>query len=328
LIQKKVIAALFSLIFIFPGKAQDRAAWMREAHFGLMVHYLADWRVRVDSIKMNPDKWNELVDHFNVELLARQIDSVGAGYLIFTIGQNSGYYVSPNSNYAKLTGIPNKCARRDLISDLSAALKKYNIRLIVYLPSGAPAGDSIARTTLNWTNGPFPNKEFQLKWESIIREWSVRWGDKIAGWWFDGCYWPNIMYRSETPPNFNSFANAARAGNAESIIGFNPGVVYRTLSITPFEDYTAGEIDKPELISIRRASEGKVDGKQIHILSYLGRTWGMGEPRFTTEQVLNFSRQVIDQRGAFSWDVPVLIDGTIGNLFMQQLIDLGKKYRQ
>ena len=301
---------------------------MREAHFGLMVHYLADWRVRVDSIKMNPDKWNELVDHFNVELLARQIDSVGAGYLIFTIGQNSGYYVSPNSNYAKLTGIPNKCARRDLISDLSAALKKYNIRLIVYLPSGAPAGDSIARTALNWTNGPLPNKEFQLKWESIIREWSVRWGDKIAGWWFDGCYWPNMMYRSETPPNFNSFANAARAGNAESIIGFNPGVVYRTLSITPFEDYTAGEIDKPELISIRRAAEGKVDGKQIHILSYLGRTWGMGEPRFTTEQVLNFSRQVIDQRGAFSWDVPVLIDGTIGNLFMQQLVDLGKKYRQ
>jgi hypothetical protein len=27
--------------------------------------------------------------------------------------------------------------------------------------------------------------------------------------------------------------------------------------------------------------DGKVDGVQIHMLSYLGRTWGMGEPRFT-----------------------------------------------
>jgi hypothetical protein len=33
--------------------------------------------------------------------------------------------------------------------------------------------------------------------------------------------------------------------------------------MTPHEDYTAGEIDQPDRLSIRRAADGKVDGTQI-----------------------------------------------------------------
>lgn len=108
----------------------------------------------------------------------------------------------------------------------------------------------------------------------------LRWGRKIAGWSFDGCYFPNTMYRSTEPPNFASFAAAARAGNPGAIVAFNPGVVYRILSITPHEDFTAGEIDKPELVTICRSAGGKVDGVQIHMLSFLGEKWGTGAPRF------------------------------------------------
>jgi hypothetical protein len=80
------------------------------------------------------------------------------------------------------------------------------------------------------------------------------------------------MYWSMEAPDFESFAAAARAGNPEAIIAFNPGVVYRMLSITPYEDFTAGEIDKPELMTARRSTEGKIDETQIHMLSYLGQT--------------------------------------------------------
>ena len=55
-----------------------------------MVHYLADWRSRTDSIITTPTIWNEVIDHFDVEGLAKQINETGAGYFIFTIGQNSG----------------------------------------------------------------------------------------------------------------------------------------------------------------------------------------------------------------------------------------------
>ncbi len=250
---------------------------------------------------------------------------MGAGYYLITIGQNSGYYLSPNATYDKYVGIaPSKCSRRDLVADLHAALQKRKIQLMVYLPSGAPGGDVEARTALQWRNGPYPNREFQLKWEQVIRTWAERWGKKVAGWWFDGCYFPNSMYRSVEPPNFATFAAAARAGNPDRVLAFNPGVVYRILSVTPHEDYTAGEIDQPDRVSIRRAVDGKVDGARIHVLSFLGKTWGMGEPRFSEEQVVTFSRTVAGAGGVITWDVPVQLNGRIAQPFLEQLAAVGK----
>jgi len=132
------------------------------------------------------------------------------------------------------------------------------------------------------------------------------------------------MYRGEKAPNFASFAAAARAGNDQSVVAFNPGVVYRTISLTPYEDYTAGEIDKPEMISIKRSYDGKVDGKQVHVLSFLGKTWGMGEPRFTAEQVVNFAKVVTQTGGAITWDTPVQRNGLIASSYIEILQALGK----
>ncbi|HWF46687.1 MAG TPA: hypothetical protein VG168_06760 [Bryobacteraceae bacterium] len=128
-----------------------------------------------------------------------------------------------------------------------------------------------------------------------------------------------LPIRSDQAPNFASFAAAARSGNPDSILTFNPGVVYRSLSITPYEDFTAGEVDKPDLLLIRRGVNGKVDGTQIHMLSYLGQPWGMGSPRFTAEQVVNYSRKIWDAGGAVTWDVPVEMNGKISAPFLDQL---------
>jgi len=323
---RRTSALLFTgLALCLVAGAQDRARWMSEARFGVMTHYLADWQAQVHHLDLSVERWNQLVDGFDVERMARQLASVGAGYYQISIGQNSGYYLAPNAAYDRLTEIrPSKCSRRDLVADLYEALRPRGIRLIVYLPSGAPGQDKAADAALEWHNGPFPNREFQGKWQEVIREWSERWGRKVSGWWFDGCYFPNTMYRSPDPPNFASFAAAARAGNPDAAVAFNPGVVYRMLSLTPHEDFTAGEIDKPELVTIRRASGGKIDGAQIHMLSYLGQTWGKGTPRFTNEQVIAFTKKVRDAGGAVTWDVPVDLDGTIPPAFLDQLAALHK----
>ena len=134
---------------------------MKKVRWGIMVHYLADWRSRTDSITTTPAVWNEMINQFDVEGLAKQVKETGAGYMIFTIGQNSGYYVAPNKTYERITGNSSKCSQRDLITDLSAALRKQGIKLIVYLPSGAPVDDSIARNALKFENGPHENLEFQ-----------------------------------------------------------------------------------------------------------------------------------------------------------------------
>jgi Alpha-L-fucosidase len=320
-----VLAGLALLGWAGSAGAQDRAAWMQNARWGVMTHYLADWQARVHNLNMSVDEWNRLVDGFDAEGIAKQLESAGAKYYQISIGQNSGYYLSPNATYDRLVGItPSKCARRDLVADLYEALHKRGIKLMVYLPSGAPGQDKTADAALGWSNGPNPNKDFQRKWEQVIREWSERWGKKVAGWWFDGCYFPNTMYRSPEPPNFMSFAAAARAGNPDAIVAFNPGVVYRMLSLTPYEDFTAGEIDKPELVTIRRAAGGKVDGTQIHMLSFLGETWGRGAPRFTAEQIIGYTKKVLDAGGAVTWDIPVELNGTISQPFLDQLAALRK----
>ena len=306
------------------GAPAGRAAWMREG-FGVMTHYLADWRQRTDSVPMSVENWSDLVDHFDVNGLAEQIASVGAKYLILTIGQNSGYYDTPCPAYDRFVGNqPSKCSRRDLIADMSDALAKHGIKLIAYLPSGAPGQDAKAKAALGWQNGIHRNREFQEKWQEVVRDWSLRWGTKVSGWWFDGAYWPNTMYRSPEPPNFESFAAAARAGNPASAVAFNPGVVPRLISVTPHEDYSAGEENDPPRITILRTENGLLDGVQPHVLSFLGARWGMGEPRFTTEEAVKFSQDLRSKGAAVTWDVPIQKNGLISQPFIDQLTAIGK----
>jgi hypothetical protein len=132
------------------------------------------------------------------------------------------------------------------------------------------------------------------------------------------------MYRTADAPNFATFAAAARAGNPDSALAFNPGVIHRLISITPFEDYIAGEIDDPDKITIRRAFDGKQDGTQLHVLTHLGEQWGKGAPRYTAAQVAEWSRKLAQQGGAITWDTPVDPSGAIAQTFIEQLTAIGK----
>lgn len=311
------------------GLSSNRAAWMQDPRYrwGVMTHYLADWQARDHKLEMNIELWNKLIDSFDVQKMAKTLESVGAGHYQLSIGQNSGYFLSPNAAYDRITRIrPSKCSHRDLVAEFYEPLHQRDIKLMVYLPSGAPGQDKTAVAALEWSNGPHPNKNFQLKWQQIIEEWSKRWGSKVTGWWFDGCYFPNSMYRSVTAPNFASFAAAARAGNPDSCVAFNPGVIYRILSMSPDEDFTAGEIDKPDMASVRRNEDGRIDGTQIHMLSFLGEKWGSGAPRFTSEQVIAFTKKIVDVGGSVTWDVPVELDGTIAQPFLDQLSAVNKAF--
>lgn len=136
------------------------------------------------------------------------------------------------------------------------------------------------------------------------------------------------MYRFTEPPNFASFVAAARAGNPDSIVAFNPGVVPRILSLTPHEDYTAGEINDLDRVEIRRVVDGKIDGVQVHILSYLGQRWGMGSPRFSKEQVITWSRKIRNYGGVITWDVPIQPNGLISQPFIDQLTAVGQAFGQ
>ncbi|MGB9594709.1 MAG: hypothetical protein ACPL7B_00400 [Candidatus Poribacteria bacterium] len=298
--------------------------WFRDAEWGVFTHYL--------TTADTPAKdWNNRVSKFDVSALAQQLDEIGTAYYFITIGQNSGHYCSPNSTYDNFVGIvPSKCSERDLIKDIYEALNPKGIKLMVYLPSGAPASDLIAIEKLGWKwgyegNWPSGGKrtgerlaEFQVKWEAIVKEWSDRWGQNIHGWWIDGCYFADEMYRHPDPPNFKSFALALKSGNPNSIVAFNPGIKVPVISHTEYEDYTAGEISDAFPVCPGRW----VNGAQYHILSYLGEWWGGGEPRFPDEFVIGYTKHVNSKDGVVTWDMPIMEDGQIPEKFIKQLANL------
>ncbi|MDP6359451.1 MAG: alpha-L-fucosidase [Planctomycetota bacterium] len=297
--------------------------WFRDARWGVFMHFLS-------GSETSADRWNCRVEQWDVDALAAQLEAVGAGYYFITFGQSSGFYCSPNDTYDSYVGLtPSRCSERDLVSDLYDALQPRNIRLMVYLPATPPIKDPVATERLSWE--PLPEgdysvgkrqAEFQPKWEAVIREWSLRYGTKVSGWWFDGCYYADAMYRNAEPPNFQSFAAAARAGNKDSLIAFNPGVRVPVISMTEHEDYTAGEISTWGFPICR----GRwVDDAQFHIISFLGEWWMGGEgPRFPDELVVGITKQVNSNEGVVTWDVPHNDDGTIPAPFVAQLEKIGK----
>src|SRR4051812_41911519 len=42
---------------------------MGEGKWGVMTHYLADWKAQTDHLAINVDEWNRLINGFNLEAL-------------------------------------------------------------------------------------------------------------------------------------------------------------------------------------------------------------------------------------------------------------------
>jgi cyclophilin family peptidyl-prolyl cis-trans isomerase len=306
--------ALFVAFLLLPavsgaevGGGDPRTDWLRDAGYGVFVHFL-------------PGDAGDLarVQDFDVEALARQLESVGAGYLILTLGQNSGFFNAPNSSYGETTGyVPGeRCATRDLPSDLHRVLEPRGIRLMLYLPCQAPNGDRRAQRAFGLPEGPEDQPidlEFARRWAEVIEEWSVRYGDHVAGWWFDGGYeW--VGFNEDIA---RIYAGAARRGNPHAIVTFNPGIGLRRW--TRAESYTAGELVDPfDVLPTSRWLEGS----QWHALTYLGSRWSARDTRHPSPRWAEWVRAVTAREGAVTLDLGPNWDpqaGPIGSLADAQL---------
>ena len=329
-----------------PERSPDpsRTEWFRAAKWGVFTHYLT-------TPDMTADAWNRQVDGFDVNALASQVASTGAGYYFITLGQGSGHYCAPNATYDRYVGIePSKCSRRDLLSDLYDALQSRGIALMAYVPADGSWADPAARRGLkmtahwsepghNWGPGPhwakFRLPEFQRIWEEVCRDWSLRFGRKVRGWWVDGAYAPKERYPEKEEPNYRTYAAALRAGNPDAIVAFNTGVNVPVVSATPHEDFTAGELtgdlpdggfgfgDNPAWCN-NCPIKPFVGGARFHVLNFLGPWWSASPPRFPTELVTGYTRYITDHGGVVTWDVPVSPGGIIPDEFLEQLRAVGR----
>ncbi|MFR1478810.1 MAG: hypothetical protein ACLSB9_25475 [Hydrogeniiclostridium mannosilyticum] len=187
--------------------------WFRRSGYGLFCHYLDHSRIK----------------DFDVARFVDNVVQTGAGHVFFTLGQNSGYFCAPNATYDRYMGYQagERCAERDLPMELAGALMERGIRLLLYLPCGAPANDEKSRKAFDvdkpagafdWIASP----TLRDRWAEIIEEWAQRYGDKVSGWWFDGWFENNGM----TEDIAQAYAKAAKAGNPEAILAFNRNIEY------------------------------------------------------------------------------------------------------
>jgi len=180
--------------------------------------------------------------------------------------------------------------------------------------------------------GPTTGKrlaEFQRKWESVCREWSLRWASHCHGWWIDGCYFAKDMYEHSDEPNWSSFAAALRAGNPASILAFNPGTLLPLATTGAHEDFTAGEAGNGLPVNVYQNNFDQwtpmnrwVDGTaQAHVLSDLGFRVRV---KYPDDMVVGYTRFITDHDGVMSWWVRQDARGLIVPEDLAQLAAVGR----
>ena len=226
-----------------------RAEWMK-GRYGLMVHWLAPPFEKPDSeepISPLPQKgeykWNlnDAVNGFDLNRFMAEFDQTGAEWLIFTIGQNTGTYASPNFVIDSLVG-PGHTSQRDLIFEIARAVDQRKKRFIAYLPCEIRINKTLHKG-LEWNSRPGTDQaKFQENYLEVVQEWSKRLGKYLDGWWFDGCYYDREPFLNKYM-KWEQWYQAARAGNKDAVVTFNDGsfLAGYTKPVKPEHDYTSGE---------------------------------------------------------------------------------------
>lgn len=215
--------------------SNHRAAWL-SGKWGIMTHWIAPGPgVETGTRITNLD---EAADHFDLPLFMEQFRQTGAHHLIFSVGQNTTYYASPNPVMDKYMG-RGHCTKRDLVLELAKAVKKQHGHFIAYLPAEIKNDPSMF-DAFQWN--PKDQTEFQRRYLEFVGAYARRWGKHVDAWWFDGCYSYEDYY---VPRNWAQWCAVSRSGNPDAAVTFNNGsyVSGFTQPMTPLQDYISGECE-------------------------------------------------------------------------------------
>jgi hypothetical protein len=330
----------------------DRTFWMT-GHYGLMNHWL--FPHVLPEQQPSAKTLNEAVDRFNVERLLEEFAATGAEWLIFTLGQNTGCYISPNSVITDLAG-PGHCSERDLAVEIAQGLHSMGKRFIAYLPCEVAANTSMHAGFAWNTQEGSDQAEFQQRYTRAVKEWALRFGSLLDGWWIDGCYtWP--VFHSQYM-NWPLWYEAFRAGNPEAALTFNDGCfcVGNLQPVRPEHDYLSGEIEmlKEGKVFLGRNVDGAthmpagryVPGTacQWHGLLPIDCFWGhgggvpshlpghpykamdysagygpMAPPIYSDQELCGFLQNCLQVGGAVTMNVGIYQEGYLGQATVEQL---------
>ena len=304
-----------------------RTEWMHEKKWGVMVDELYG-RVNNPSSPTSLGKctsWEEALMDFDCEAFAGQLAELGAGWCVLTIMQQRRYMIAPNDTFNRLSGYApgEACPRYDLIENMYQALSARNISLILYFTAeGVHEETPAGKAFCSRPNGEkYITRGFAEKWASVAREYSLRYGKKIAGWWQDGAW-------TCEPEDFQVFAEAFRAGNPDAVLatnGYGCTDEYGVLLCEPrggfpYDDYAAGELVHLGALPRLGASAGNPGNCRWHITSFLGKSpegrdeasgWGKPGSRYTAGWLFDYVDEIHRRGGIITLDICTDREGKI-----------------
>jgi len=157
------------------------------------------------------------------------------------------------------------------------------------------------------------NQALVTNFTDILTEMGNRYGDKIAGYWFDS--WYRIFESYQEFPS-ETFFNVAKTGNSDRIICVNPWIYP---DVTPWQDYWSGEtqdpIDFPENGFIKG---GPAPDLPYHVLltmekfQWVQKKPEVDDPKFTSEELGTYIKGCMENRGFVTINMAIHQDGTAG----------------
>ncbi|MGZ0655724.1 SHD1 domain-containing protein [Coraliomargarita sp. W4R72] len=253
----------------------------------------------------------EALASFDVRAMMDQIkvlDTAAWVQINLTQGANGSFYTSPHAELAKHIS-PDIVPERDLFGEMLDALNRQGFKVMVYFASEGPAMGKHPDKALPGVIESWKEYAKSLKMtpeeavaEIIVKEYSLRYGTKIAAWWFDHPSFGDIPMLEK----------AARAGNPNAALAFSVRE-FSKLTTCPESDFTGGH---PTPMKKQKASaeenevaiemiekDNYIDDSLAHFFPPMQETWNSGEPVFETEKAIDWTLRVIEAKGAITWAV-------------------------
>lgn len=302
--------------------------------WGVFNHYLYHEQNRPDSpvnCGAGTTDWNECTAALDIKKIADSLEAAGAGYYFFTVMQGTKYMAAPNKTFDETAGcLPGEaCCLRDIPLELADELGKRGIDLYLYFTGDGPYRNREAAERFGFCE---PRKnvsmEFVRRWAAVLREYAVRYGSLVKGWWIDGCYRGAFGYTDEL---LKPYYDACKAGNPDCIVAMNDGVYEKARKNYCAEDFVCGEFNDFTYIPQSRF----IDGAQAHVLAPLGvspdgSVWGgwckPGVKR-TKEYMADYVGRVNRAGGVVTIDIALYRDGSFDPEQLEVLKYIGKSLK-
>lgn len=327
LVRESDRAAYLNRISQFKANSTD----LSKSKYGLMFQYGVWGYPKTGAAKSMEDATNS----FDVPKFVQMVKSTGAKYIIWSATWYQYRMQAPIQALDSIMGAKTLTTTRDLIGEVAAALKTEGIGFYLYYHSGL----NQEPTWLAKQNWPANNQfsytctgnrtTFFNNWMSVVKCLGNRYGTNLDGWFFDdGCNY--------YPAPFETLGEAARAGNPNRLISWNP---WSGCRFTDFQDVQMGEGSHGEVATGSGAvggngvfTSGPQKGLLQHAMFVTEQDWGVHNAntvistKITSQQAINWVTSASARNVPLSFDIMMWEDGSVSDSTLNVMKTLRKTF--